>query len=106
MPNLAKVRPRTVLICFDGSAQSGAAILKAAEILGRRQAVVLTVCEPIRAWEPQDPITVLSAPIERRIVEDTGLEQVATNVAYDTAVRGQALARSAGFEASTRVAHG
>ena len=57
-------RPAPALLCFDGSRDAAAAIAKAGELLGPRSAVVLSVWEPTRVWEPWDPVTIVSAPLD------------------------------------------
>lgn len=93
-------------MCFDGSDGAAAAIATAGELLGARPAVVLTVWEPVRVWEPWDPATILSAPLERLIAQAAGLDQISADIARDKAEHGAALARSAGFDATARVARG
>jgi nucleotide-binding universal stress UspA family protein len=97
---------RPVLLCFDGSEDAAAAIASAGELLGSRPAVVLTVQEPIRSWQPYDPATILDAPIGRLLSKALELEEIADEVAHDEAKRGAELARAAGFEAQVRVARG
>ena len=98
--------PATALLCFDGSHSAAAAISKAAELLGPRPAIVLSVWEPVRVWEPWDPITVVSAPLGRLIAKEIDLDQCAADVARDKAEHGATLARAAGFDATARVARG
>lgn len=99
-------RPATALLCFDGSDDAAAAIAKAGELLAPRSAVVLTVWEPVRVWEPWDPITIVSAPLERLIANMTDVDQIVAALAQDKAEHGAALARAAGFDATARVAGG
>jgi nucleotide-binding universal stress UspA family protein len=96
----------TALLCFDGSADAAAAISKAGGLLGPRHAVVLTVWEPVRVWEPWDPVTIVSGPLGRLIAKETDLDQIAAELAHDKAQHGAALARAAGFDATARVASG
>jgi nucleotide-binding universal stress UspA family protein len=103
---LNQVDAGPVLLCFDGSDDAAAAIARAGRILGRRQAVVLTVDEPLPAWEPYDPATILTAPVSKLATHALGLDAIADTVAHDTVNRGVALAGEAGFEAEGRVTEG
>ncbi len=94
------------MLCFDGSGDAAAAIAKAGELLGPRPAVVLTVWEPVRVWEPSDPATIISAPLDRLLGEELDLDGTVAELARDKAEHGAALARAAGFEATARVARG
>lgn len=98
--------PPTALLCFDGSDDAAAAIAKAGELLGRRPAVVLSVWEPVRTWEPWDPATIVSAPLDRLLSNELDLDQIVAELARDKAEQGAALAQAAGFEATARVAGG
>jgi nucleotide-binding universal stress UspA family protein len=93
-------------LCFDGSDDAAAAFRKAAQLLGCRPAVVLTVWEPVRVWEPYDPVTVISAPLARLASQELGLDQITEDLAREKLERGMALARDAGFDPSSRVARG
>jgi nucleotide-binding universal stress UspA family protein len=101
----ADVKPVS-LLCFDGSGDAAAAIAKAGELLGPGRAVVLSVWEPMRVWEPWDPVTIVSAPLGRLVAHELDLDEIAADVARDKAEQGVALARAAGFEATARVARG
>jgi nucleotide-binding universal stress UspA family protein len=94
---------RPVLIAYDGSEQAKVAIAEAGRILGDgRPAVVLTVREPIESYDfaglggatTLDPATV------------SAMQEAAQNEATVVAEEGAELARTAGFEAETRVAVG
>ena len=98
--------PPTALLSFDGSDDAAAAIAKAGELLGRRPAVVLSVWEPVRTWEPWDPATIVSAPLDRLLSNELDLDQIVAELARDKADQGAALAQAAGFEATARVAGG
>lgn len=96
----------TTVLCFDGSDDAARAIASAGRLLGLRRAVVLTVWEPIRVWEPWDPATIVSAPLARLIAEATGVDELAAAIAREKADHGTALAAAAGFDAVPRVARG
>ena len=95
-----------VLLCFDGSENAVAAIPAAAELLGPRTAVVLTVFEPVAVWEPYDPGAVLSAGVATLGSESLGLNKIAMQVAEEKLEHGVALAREAGFDARGQLANG
>lgn len=97
---------RPVLLCFDGSDNAAAAIAKAGELLAPREAVVLTVWEPIAMWEPYDPATILAAPLSRLASNALGLDEIAREVAGERADQGVELAHSAGFHARAQSAQG
>ena len=99
-------RPAPALLCFDGSRDAAAAIAKAGELLGPRSAVVLSVWEPTRVWEPWDPVTIVSAPLGRLVANELDLDQIGADLARDKAEEGVAFARAAGFDATARVAGG
>ena len=95
-----------LLLCYDGSQDAATAIAKAGELLGARRAVVLTVWEPVRMWEPWDPATIISAPLAKLAAHELDLDEILAGLSEDKAREGAALARVAGFQPSTRVAKG
>lgn len=95
-----------VMLCFDGSGDAEQAISRAGELLGPRPAVVITVNEPVRHWEPSDPATILDAPLGRLLSKALELDEIADEVAQEQLNRGVALARAAGFDAQGRLARG
>jgi hypothetical protein len=101
----ADSRRAPALLCFDGS-DDAAAIAKAVEFLAPRSAVVLTVWEPVRVWDPWDPVTIVSAPLGRLVANELDLDQIVADVARDKAEHGTQLARASGFDATSRVACG
>lgn len=99
-------RTKPILLCFDGSSDAENAIRGAGDLLGPRPAVVITVSEPLRLWEPSDPATILNAPIGKLLAKALQLEEIIDEVAQEQVNRGVALARAAGFDAHGRVARG
>jgi nucleotide-binding universal stress UspA family protein len=97
---------KPILLCFDGSSDAENAIRGAGDLLGPRPAVVITVSEPLRLWEPSDPATVLNAPIGKLLSKALQLEEIIDEVAQEQVNRGVELARDAGFGAQGRVARG
>jgi nucleotide-binding universal stress UspA family protein len=97
---------KPVLLCFDGSSDAENAISTAADLFGRRPAVVITASEPIRLWERSDPATILDAPIGKLISKALELEQITDEVAEEQMNRGVQLAGTAGFDAQGRVVRG
>lgn len=94
-----------VLLCFDGSDQAEHAIERAAALFAGRRAVVLTVAEPVRAWEPSDP-SPLGALVVALGAKPLGLDEIEDELALERLERGVSLARSAGFEAEGKLVHG
>jgi nucleotide-binding universal stress UspA family protein len=95
-----------LLLCFDGSEDAAAAIAAAGRVLSQANAVVLTVWEPIAVWEPYDPATILSAPLEKLVANALALDEIAKELAEEKMARGVVLAGEAGFEAKGRIARG
>src|SRR5690242_8538579 len=94
------------LLCFDASDDAAEAIAAAANVLGPRQAVVLTVWEPVNVWAPYDPGAVLSAGVAKLGSQALGLDEIAHQVAEENLERGVELARQAGFDARGQTARG
>ena len=99
-------QPPTALVCFDGSDDAAAAIAKAGELLGPRPAVVLSVWEPVRVWEPMGSRHDRLRAADRLLGQELDLDEIVAELARDKAEHGVALARAAGFEATARVAGG
>jgi nucleotide-binding universal stress UspA family protein len=95
-----------VLLCFDGSANAARAIEVAGSLLAPAIAIVLTVWEPVRSWEPYDPGALLSQAVTRMGADSLGLDQIAGDLAREKADRGLGLAQGAGFDAAAAVEHG
>src|SRR5437764_1409490 len=93
-------------MCFDGSDGATAAIVHAGALLAPRPAVVLTVWEPIELWVPYDPASVIDAGIAAVTSKKQELEEIAREIASETAARGLELARVAGFEAESKITRG
>jgi nucleotide-binding universal stress UspA family protein len=86
-----------VLLCYDGSDDAAAAIAQAAGLLKSRDALVLTVWEPVSSWEPFDPGSILGAGVSKLAAEATGVDEIVRQVAEDKLGRGIELAAQAGF---------
>jgi nucleotide-binding universal stress UspA family protein len=97
---------KLVLLCFDGSEDAENAIASAGTLLGPRSAVVITISEPLRIWEPYDPATIFDAPIGKLAAKALELEEIADEVAQERVNRGVELACAAGFDAQGRVVQG
>jgi nucleotide-binding universal stress UspA family protein len=95
-----------LLLCFDGSDDSIAAIAKAGEMLAPCPAVVLTVWEPVASWVPYDPATIITAPLSRLTSNALHLDEIIRDVAREQMERGAELALNAGFEAEGRLERG
>ena len=86
---------RPVLIAYDGSPGSAAAIEAAGELLAPRPATVATVWSPIVAG------AFVPGGVPAQLAE---LEQKLADGARQTAEKGERLARDAGFDAETSTA--
>ncbi len=95
-----------LLLAFDGSDDAAAAITSAAALLSVRDAVVVTVWEPVAVWAPYDPAAVLSAGVTKLGSDALGLDEIAREVAEETLARGVKYAGEAGFTARGHLAHG
>jgi nucleotide-binding universal stress UspA family protein len=96
-PGTRRGRPGAVLICYDGSNPSKAAIAEAGRELGPgRRALVLTVWEPFAATG----FSLVSIPVAG--AADERLKRQAEKVAEE----GTALARQGGFDAEPLVEPG
>lgn len=94
------------LLCYDGSEDAAAAIAAAAALFSTRDAVVVTVWEPVAVWAPYDPAAVLSAGFTKLGSKALGLDEISREVAEQTLARGVELATVAGFTAEGHLAHG
>jgi nucleotide-binding universal stress UspA family protein len=103
---VVRTNPTPVLLCFDGSDDAAHAIAHAGRLLGPRQAVVLSVWEPVAVWQPYDPATAITAPISRLASSALGLDEIARDLAQERATAGVEMARRAGFDAQSRIAGG
>lgn len=97
---------KPILLCFDGSSDAENAIRRAGDLLGPRPAVVITVSEPLKLWEPSDPATIIDAPIDKLLSKVLQLEEIIDDVAREQVNRGVEVARAAGFDAQGRVGRG
>ena len=95
-----------LLLAYDGSDDSAAAITSAAALFSVRDAVVVTVWEPVAVWAPYDPAAVLSAGVTKLGSKSLGLDEIAREVAEETLASGVRLAGEAGFTARGHLAHG
>ncbi len=83
-----------ILLCYDGSEESGRAIATAAGLLGLRRAVVLDIGPVITAAES---LATLSP-----VAPAAAFEELNTTDALERARQGAERARRAGFEAEAR----
>ncbi|HLY47705.1 MAG TPA: universal stress protein [Solirubrobacteraceae bacterium] len=95
-----------LLLCYDGSANAAVAIGRSAALFSRRRAVVLTAWEPMALWDPRDPATILSAPLDKLAARALDLDQIIEEVSGETLEHGVELAREAGFAAEGRLVRG
>ncbi len=96
----------SILLCFDGSPDAVHAIATAGELLGARDAVVLTVRESVAGWEPYDPVTIVDAGLARLGRKPLGLDEIADEIAAAHLAQGVELATAAGFTARGEVVSG
>lgn len=95
-----------VLLAFDGSRDSVAAIARAGRALAPRDAVVVTAWEPATTWVPYDPATIIASPVERLIARVAGIDDDLRDIARKTMEQGVQLAIAAGFHAEGRLVQG
>ncbi len=98
--------PAPLLLAYDGSDDAAGAITTASRLFDVRDAVVVTVWEPVSVWAPYDPAAVLSAGVTKLGSKALGLDNIAREVAVQTLARGVTLAGEAGFSARGHLAHG
>lgn len=67
---------------------------------------MLTVWEPVAVWEPYDPATILSAPMEKLAEHALGMDDITRQLAEERATKGVELATQAGLQANGRIARG
>jgi nucleotide-binding universal stress UspA family protein len=85
---------KPILICYDGTDGAGRAIDSAADLFGKRRAVVLDVAPAIT---PAESLATLSP-----VVPGTAFEDLNTADGLQVADRGAQLALSAGLDAEPR----
>ena len=95
-----------ILLCYDGSEQAGAAIETAAAVLASRDAVVVTVYEPLSTWEPYDPAGFIGSSVASLSSGELGLQEIAAKLGQEKLDHGLELARAAGFNADGRLVEG
>lgn len=86
-----------VLLCYDGSDDAAAAIARSGGLLVSRNALVLTVWEPVASWEPFDPGSIIGAGVSKLASEATGVDEIVEQVAKEKLTHGIELAKQAGF---------
>src|SRR5579862_7849781 len=97
---------RPLLLCYDGSEDAAMAIGRSAALFSRRRAVVLTAWQPLASWDPHDPATILSAPLDKLASRALDVDQILEELAQTTLERGVELAREAGFVPEGRLIRG
>jgi nucleotide-binding universal stress UspA family protein len=95
-----------LLLCYDGSENAATAVGRAAALFKRRRAVVVTVWEPMALWDPRDPATILSAPLDKLASRALEVDQILEEVSRETLDRGVVLAGEAGFIAEGQLIRG
>ena len=91
---------RPILLCFDGSDHARRAVREAAELLGPRPAVVLSVWERARDLSSLDPLGDLVGRVSEIYAQ---LDDAGLDVARRQAEEGVRLATELNFEARPRV---
>jgi nucleotide-binding universal stress UspA family protein len=89
-----------ILICYDGSDDSRAAIADAGRVLAGHPAIVLTVWEPIAEVLAR---TAAGGALMAGMNTPMAVDEEAETEARRVAEEGAELARTAGFDASSRV---
>jgi nucleotide-binding universal stress UspA family protein len=95
-----------LLLCYDGSRNAEMAIGRAAALFSSRRAVVLTVWEPMALWDPHDPATILSAPLDKLAARALEMDRILEDLGRETLDRGLALARDGGFVVESQLMRG
>jgi nucleotide-binding universal stress UspA family protein len=88
-----------ILICYDGSADSKAAIERAGELLDCQPAIVLTVWQPFAEMLAGMPLGLGFAP---GVLDIDEADEASREAAEQIAQEGAELARQAGFNADWR----
>lgn len=99
-------RSGPVLLAYDGSSDAEAAIVEAGRLLAPCEAVVVTAWEPAATWAPYDPVTVITAPVERLISRAARVDESLREIAQERMERGVRIAADAGFHAEGRLVRG
>jgi nucleotide-binding universal stress UspA family protein len=89
----------TILICYDGSSSSEAAIDRAGELFAGQPAIVLTVWEGFSEVLARAGSGIAAAPLNFEEIDAAG-----DHAAHQRAEQGTARARLAGLQAEPRVA--
>lgn len=94
------------MLAYDGSEDAAAAIVAAGRMLVGRRAVVVTVWEPVAGWVGYDPVTVVTAQVDRFVAQAAQLDDTVKSLAEETLMRGVQLASDAGFQVEGRLVEG
>src|SRR3954449_175712 len=94
---------RPIVIGFDGSEPAQLAIREAAELLGGRPALVVTIWEPGLAYAASVPssLDLPAAPVD--VTTAVEIDEALDQRAHRTADQGVALARESGFATAEAV---
>jgi nucleotide-binding universal stress UspA family protein len=90
-----------ILICYDGSPDAQSAIDSAAELLGSRPAIVLTVWEPFAELMAR---TGAGSAVSPPAIDYAEVDRVSEEAARERAEEGAERARHAGLDAQARTA--